>query len=329
VQEPRSLLTPRIVCDVYSFRRLPKTRRTRKRRSKLTSQAQPRAHSNWLTLLSRFWPIIIGLGVISFPTWRYITQESWTTEQGSQGPLILGSGLWLLVKILATTKYLQSRPPASQAWPAIISMAVLLLLFRRAAVIELEVYALYGLCVALLFSVIGWQALKAAWFPVLYLGFAVPLPQSLVDAMTNPLKIWISDSSVSLLHMLGYPIASAGVTIQVGQYQLMVAAACAGLNSLITLSALTLFYVYLTHRAHWRYMLVLILAAIPVAIFANFVRVLMLILLTYHAGEAAAQGFLHNFAGMTTFAVALITIYVLDVALQKTLPLATNDDSNV
>ena len=208
-------------------------------------------------------------------------------------------------------------------------MATLLVLFRTAAIIELEVYALYGLCGALLFSFIGWQALKSVWFPIFYLGFAVPLPESLVAALTNPLKIWISDSAVSLLHAVGYPIASAGVTIQIGQYQLLVAAACAGLNSLITLSALALFYVYLTHRANWRYMAILIMAAVPVAIFSNLVRVLILILLTFHAGEAAAQGFLHNFAGMTTFAIALVTIYVLDLVLQKTLPSARDSGSRI
>ena len=117
--------------------------------------------------------------------------------------------------------------------------------------------------------------------------------------------------------MIGYPIASAGVTIQIGQYQLLVAAACAGLNSLITLTALTLFYVYLSHRANLRYMLILIVAAIPVAIFSNLVRVLLLILITFHGGEAAAQGFLHNFAGMTTFAISLFTIYLLDMLLRR------------
>lgn len=284
----------------------------------MTSQAQRTANWDWGALLGRFWPVIIGLGVIAFPTLCYIIQESWSTEQGSQGPLILGSGLWLLIRILGDTRELQSRPPAWQAWGAILSMAFLLVLFRTAAVIEFEVYALYGLCVSILFAFIGWRALKAAWFPVFYLAFAVPLPDSLVAALTNPLKIWISDSAVSLLHAVGYPIASAGVTIQIGQYQLLVAAACAGLNSLITLSALTFFYVYLSHRANWRYMALLVMAAAPVAVFANLMRVLILILLTFQFGEAVAQGFLHNFAGMTTFVIALGTIYMLDILLQKT-----------
>ena len=55
---------------------------------------------------------------------------------------------------------------------------------------------------------------------------------------------------------------------------------------------------------------------VPVALAANFVRVLILILLTYYAGEAAAQGFLHNFAGIAMFAAALLFIFVLDEALK-------------
>lgn len=263
------------------------------------------------------WPAFAGLLVIAFPTLRYITVESWATEQGSHSPLVLASGLWLLFTMQRQTRLGQTPPSAAWAMAAIIPFAVALLLFRTAAVIELEVYALYGLFVAVLYAFVGWRALKALWFPLLYLGFAVPLPESLVAAVTNPLKLWISEAAVDLLYLAGYPIASSGVTIQIGQYQLLVAAACAGLNSLITLTGLTLFYVYVSHRAEWRYMLLLTLAAIPVAIFSNLVRVLILVLLTYYAGEAAAQGFLHYFAGLTTFAIALVTIYLLDILALK------------
>lgn len=262
--------------------------------------------------LSLAWPVLVGLVVIAFPTFRHIAVESWATEQGSHSPLVLASGLWLLVHLRRDTRPLEQRPSAGLAAAAIVPMAASLLLFRAAAVIELEVYALYGLCVATLYAFIGWRALKELWFPLLYLAFAVPLPDSLVAAITNPLKLWISETAVAMLYAAGYPIASSGVTIQIGQYELLVAQACAGLNSLITLTALTLFYVYLSHRAEWRYMAVLTLAAVPVAIFSNLARVLILVLLTYYAGEAAAQGFLHNFAGMTTFAIALVTIYLLD-----------------
>lgn len=273
--------------------------------------------------MSVAWPALAGLLIIAFPTLRYIAVESWATEQGSHSPLVLASGLWLLVNLQHEVRPLQQRPPDARAFAAVIATAAALLVFRAAAVIELEVYALYALFVAVLYAFIGWSALKGLWFPLLYLGFAVPLPDSLIAAMTNPLKLWISETAVDLLYAAGYPVASSGVTIQIGQYQLLVAQACAGLNSLITLSALTLFYVYLTHRAEWRYMLGLTLAAVPVAIFSNLVRVIILVLLTYYAGEAAAQGFLHYFAGMTTFAVALVTIYLIDKLAQQILDLSS------
>jgi exosortase len=269
--------------------------------------------------MSVVWPALAGLVIITFPTLRHIAVESWATEQGSHSPLVLASGLWLLVSLQLEFRPLQKRPPAVWAFAAIIATAAALLVFRTAAVIELEVYALYGLFVAVLYAFIGWRALKSLWFPLLYLAFAVPLPDSLIAAVTNPLKLWISNTAVDLLYLAGYPIASSGVTIQIGQYQLLVAQACAGLNSLITLSALTLFYVFLAHRAHWRYLLVLTLAAVPIAIFSNLVRVIILVLLTYYAGEAAAQGFLHYFAGMTTFAIALVTIYLIDKLAQQVL----------
>lgn len=254
----------------------------------------------------------LGLAIVSFSTWRFITTENWSTEQGAHGPLVLASGLWLLVRLLPETEGLRQRPPTFLAFGAVAVMALFMLAFRAAAVIELEVYALYGLFLALLYAFIGARALKVLWFPLLYLVFAVPVPESLVAALTNPLKLWISETAVWLLYVTGYPIANSGVTIQIGPYQLLVAAACAGLNSLITLTALTIFYAYLNHRANWKYMLALAIAAIPIAVFSNLVRVLILILLTYYAGEAAAQGFLHNFAGMTTFAIALVTMFLVD-----------------
>ena len=153
-------------------------------------------------------------------------------------------------------------------------------------------------------------------FPLLYLAFMFPLPDTLVAVLTGSLKTMISHAAVDFLYQFGYPIGSAGVTIQVGQFQLLVAAACSGLNSIVALTALSLFYVYMRHQADWRYALLLSVLILPVAIFTNFVRILILILLTYHAGDAAAQGFLHNFAGLTMFTVALLTIFALDSAIE-------------
>jgi exosortase len=139
----------------------------------------------------------------------------------------------------------------------------------------------------------------------------------MVAVITQPVKIAISDWAVTLLYALGYPVGSSGVIIQIAQFELLVAAACAGLNSLITLSALCLFYVYLRHHNDARAFVTMALTVIPVAILANFVRVIILILVTYYAGEATAQGFIHDFAGIVTFAAALAALLALDALYSR------------
>ena len=158
----------------------------------------------------------------------------------------------------------------------------------------------------------GGAVMRLLWFPLVYLLFVFPPPDTAVAMVTQPLKIWISRAAIDLLYFVGYPIAGSGVTIQIGQYQMLVAAACAGLNSLISLSAIGLFYIYIRHNANWRYAALLMLAIVPVAILANFMRVLILVLITYHFGEAMAQGFIHNFAGVTMFAISVLGIFAVD-----------------
>jgi len=125
----------------------------------------------------------------------------------------------------------------------------------------------------------------------------------------------VSHTVTSVLGQFGYPVARVGVTIYVAQYQLLVEDACAGLNSLISLTAIGLFYVYILHNSNWRYSLLLLALVIPIAIMANCIRVAALVLLTYYFGDAVAQGFLHHFAGMVTFTSALLFIFAIDAAL--------------
>jgi exosortase len=183
---------------------------------------------------------------------------------------------------------------------------------RITGILEIEGFAMYGALIVGAYLLFGGAVLKTIWFPLVYLAFTLPPPDTVVAAVTQPIKIRISEWAVSLLHAAGYPVASSGVTIQIGQYQLLVAAACAGLNSIVTLGALCLFYVYLRHRTNFAAFAVVSLAAIPVAMFSNFVRVVALVLVTYYLGEAAAQGFVHDFAGLLMFAVALLTIFAID-----------------
>jgi exosortase/archaeosortase family protein len=84
---------------------------------------------------------------------------------------------------------------------------------------------------------------------------------------------------------------------------------------MFSLSALGLLYLYLMKHGSWLRNAILVSAILPIAFSANIVRVLMLILVTYHFGDEAGQGFLHGFAGMSLFIAALLLLFALDSVL--------------
>ena len=256
--------------------------------------------------------LALGTALLVLPTMFGVAKYSWSTEQGGHGPIVLVTGIWLLWR--EHKAHPVTKRPGKLLYGA-ISIGVCLMIFilaRITGVLEIEAFAMYGALISAAYILLGGKLIRSIWFPLVYLAFTLPPPDTVVAAITQPIKILISRTAVSLLHFLGYPVANSGVTIQIGQYQLLVAAACAGLNSIVTLGALCLFYVYLRHRSNPIAFLVVSLAAIPVAMFSNFIRVLALVLITYHFGESAAQGFVHDFAGLLMFAVALFSIFGID-----------------
>lgn len=258
--------------------------------------------------------LAFGLLVLVLPTMFQVAKFSWSTEQGGHGPIVLVTGIWLLWRELKAAAPV-ARPGRLMVGVAmLVPLLAIFIVARITGVLEVEAFAMYGALIVGAYLLFGSELLRTIWFPLVYLAFTLPPPDTVVAAVTQPIKIRISEWAVSLLHAAGYPVASSGVTIQIGQYQLLVAAACAGLNSIVTLAALCLFYVYLRHRTNFTAFLVVALAAIPVAMFSNFVRVIVLVLVTYYLGEAAAQGFVHDFAGLLMFAVALVTIFAVDQA---------------
>lgn len=255
---------------------------------------------------------IAGVLALAIPTLIFVAQSSWTGEQGSHGPIILATGLWLVWHNWHEVRGLMQRAPGWKVAVLFAAVIPIYLFTRITQIVELEGYAMYVLLLVALYGVIGFKAMKALAFPLIYLFFAFPPPETVIYTLTLPIKVAISDAAIAVLQFFGLPIGGTGVMIQIGQYQLLVAAACSGLNSIVSLSAITLFYIYLMHRGESRIQAILLLFVLPVAIAANFLRVLILILLTYYGGEAVAQGFLHDLAGVTIFLLALMLIFLID-----------------
>ncbi len=259
--------------------------------------------------------LVLGVASLVLPTFHSLATNYWSTTNGAHGPILLISGLWLLLRERGTIRF---RPGSiSATWLAFLLLPLLLLYAyaRGFGILTLESATLYAILVLLAFYYWGPATVRRLWFAIAYLGFLVRPPAGLTAELTQPLKIAISDSAVSLLHALDYPIASAGVRIQIGQYELLVQQACAGLGSIFSLFAICLLYVHLVRRADPVRNTLLLLAVIPVALAANYLRVLILILLTYHAGNNVAQGFAHDAAGILTFVLSLLGMAAIDKML--------------
>jgi exosortase len=261
--------------------------------------------------------LLSGCAAVFLPTLVRTAQEGWNTEQGAHGPIVFVTGLWLLTRTWREAAGLAER---GMGWLVALLVVALLpawYLSRITALIQLEGFLAYGLVLTAAYSRIGGPALRRMLFPLFYLAFIFPFPDTVVDTLTLPMKIGISHASAWFLALFGYPVGGQGVMLQIGQYQLLVAAACAGLNSIVSLGALSLLYIHLRYGDRLGYALVFAILIIPIAMLANFVRVLILLLLTYHFGEHAAQGYMHTFAGLVMFSVALAALGAADLLLQR------------
>lgn len=266
-------------------------------------------------------PLIIAAAILSIPTFIRLGEQVWSREIGAHGPIVLATGAWLLWRKWGVmTAAAQPGHPALTIAGVIVSLPIYV--FGRAYdFISLEALGLYGFALSVLHDRFGLKVLLANWFPLFYLGMLLPVPGWMIDQFTAPLKLLVTTLATSIVSPFDIPIMQEGVTMTVGPYQLLVEDACSGLNSLIGLVAITLFYIYLLRNAGWRYSAFLVCLIIPVAITANVLRIITLILLTYFFGDAVGQGFLHKTAGLFLFAISLSLMFAIDsVASRIRLP---------
>lgn len=270
------------------------------------------------------WPVFAmlaaGFALLYLPFYAELARTIWATDEQGHGPIILAVSAWLLYARRHQIAEALARPQPWLGWPLIV-LACLLYTFGRSQDVIMfagvsQIFMLAG--VLLVFR--GPAALKAAFFPLFFLIFMIPLPEALVAAVTAPLKSAVSAVASSLLYHLGYPVGRSGVIMTVGPYQLLVADACAGLNSMFTLEALGLLYMNLMGYTSVRRNVALAILLIPIAFCANIVRVMILVLVTYHFGDEAGQGFVHGFAGMVLFMVALVLMLATDKVLGWFIP---------
>ena len=276
--------------------------------SQVVQPAKSRALSTWV------WPaVLVGAFIAAYvPTVLALVDGPWQTEQEGHGPLIIAASLWLVWQSRERLARVNVVGAPVAGWAALLLGLSLMFLSRTQDVLTVEVLSILPVIVGCILLLAGWPTLRVLAFPIGFLLFAVPMPDSLIDAATVPLKVFISNVVTQVLYAAGFPVAQNGVMIMVGSYQLLVKDACSGMNSIFALSAIGVFYAYAFRWQQKIRSLLLLAAIIPITIIANFLRVLSLVLMAYYGGPDLIEGPVHDMTGIGLFVVAVILLFLFD-----------------
>ncbi|MAF27401.1 MAG: exosortase/archaeosortase family protein [Gemmatimonadota bacterium] len=226
----------------------------------------------------------------------------------SHGFLIPVVSVWLLWDRREKVSAIPSRPFFPGA--LVVAGAVMQMLIGVAsAELFLQRSSLVLFLIGWTLLVWGVPRLRALWFPFAYLLFMIPLPAVVWYAMAFPLQLLASQVTATALTMAGMEAVRLGNVIQLPGCTLEVADACSGLRSLVALSALAALLAegsLVPGRGPGRPVgrMMMFLAAVPVSIVANVLRV------GFSAGVAAAwrtdvvSGGLHELLGLLLFVLA-------------------------
>ena len=197
----------------------------------------------------------------------------------------------------------------------VVSIALYLLSYAGSVAVVARSMIVFSLIGLVLFTM-GKVFFKALAFPLLFLLFMVPVPDSVLSLVSFPLQLFATKVSTSFMQALSVPTYREGNMLYFAQTQLEVAEACSGIRSMMSLTMSSVILVYfLDGRATRK--AILLASAIPLSLFANVVRVSGTGILAHFYGDKVARGFIHEFSGIVVFAFGFILLYLEYLLLNR------------
>jgi exosortase len=176
--------------------------------------------------------------------------------------------------------------------------------------------ALVASLIAIVWSCMGTAILRILAFPLGFLFFMIPVPDTLLGMVSFPLQLMATKISAELIGYCTIPIYREGNMLFFLNTQLEVAEACSGIRSIMSLTMLSAIFAYISPGVVWS-RVVLVVVAIPIAFIANILRVTGTGILAHFFGDKVARGFLHDFSGLAVFLFGLIMLFALYEVLKK------------
>lgn len=267
---------------------------------------QIRTIFSWLTLgittTLLYWETLIRL------------QQEWDANAYyTHGYLMLPLCGWLLWRKRKVLRRVNTQP----SWWGLPMLGMGLLLYVagiRADILFAQALSLIFVLGGVIHTMLGRRMLSETAFPLFILVFMIPLPYLILDPIGFPMKQTAAEISSSILQSFGVPVVPDGVYLHMPNYTLIVEDVCNGLRSLIsmTLVSIVFAYIFLSRNSD---RLFLILAAIPIALAANIIRILLTAILGYYISDTLATGFLHELSGLFVFVLSIGGLLIVERSL--------------
>lgn len=257
---------------------------------------------------SFIWALV---SVLYFPVLQQLYHGRWELVDYSHAHFILPASLFI---VWHKRKALMQCPRSPAPGGSILLLLFGLFLFVfgwRRDFLFISTLSLIPVVSGMVLFLYGLPILRALSFPIAYLLLMVPPPLGLLDALTLPMRYGVSKAATTILQSFFIPVERQGLMLYIERKEVFIAPACSGFRSLITFFSLAVLYVYFTPST-LRKKIILILSVIPLALFGNLVRVLVLCLITYYFGEEASHGFLHDFSGFLVFGIIVLGFLLID-----------------
>jgi len=248
----------------------------------------------WFVVFYPLYPKLIG-------AWIYDSDNS----HGILVPLIS------LYMIYHKRDNLRSIEISNSGWGAIIliiSMGIYCLSFVGEVLFISRSMIIFSLIGVVLYN-LGKGFLKELAFPLLFLLFMIPVPESIQGLVAFPLQLFVTKISAYALQLLSIPAYREGNMIYFAETQLEIAEACSGIRSIVSLTLLGVVLAYFSDKGVAR-KAVMIASAIPLALCANAMRVFGTGIIAHLYGAKYARGFLHEFSGIAIFFLGFILMFL-------------------
>lgn len=255
-------------------------------------------------LLASFIPIYPHL------VWTWLNHSD--NSHGILVPLVSAYFIW------QKREKLRSAQVSHSNWGGVIllvSMGLYLVCYTGAVTVVSRAMIVSSLVGLVLFT-LGGEYFRLLTFPLLYLFFMVPVPDSILGLVSFPLQLFATRISTFIIQLFSFPAYREGNMLYFAQTQLEVAEACSGIRSIMSFGMLSFIFAYMMDKIWWK-RIFLVASTIPLAFFANIVRVTGTGILAHFYGDKVASGFLHEFSGLAVFVFGFVLLFTEFLLLNK------------